>query len=338
MTRGVGGLGLRGTDDCCSAFPIVDRYYVNTKDANPQAIWTHPAESNAAPATASPAPATGQTTEPVGGGDPPNPDTRPLPEGWIGQYDANHKTFFYVNTKHADPGSTVTWTHPAENNYPPAADSYGTAPAATPAAAGAAAIPAAATPSVGGADTAGAAGAGVAPAGVSPTPPAVSQSPVPAAPGTPVGGGPQNPDARSLPTGWITKYDENYKAWYYVDTTKPDGPSSWQHPVDIPGASYPSSQSPAPSTGGPENPDKRPLPPGWITQFDKNYNAWYYVKTDENPPVTIWEHPVGKADSHNIASQPSAATPDPAAGGLTSPVGGAATATGAPEAAHSAAQ
>ncbi|KAF4600523.1 hypothetical protein EYR38_005152 [Pleurotus pulmonarius] len=42
-----------------------------------------------------------------------------------------------------------------------------------------------------------------------------------------------------------------------------------------------------------ENPDKRPLPPGWITQYDSRYSAWYYVNTSASPPVTVWEHPLG---------------------------------------------
>ncbi|KAJ7638369.1 hypothetical protein FB45DRAFT_902627 [Roridomyces roridus] len=39
------------------------------------------------------------------------------------------------------------------------------------------------------------------------------------------------------------------------------------------------------------NPDTRPLPPGWITEFDRNYNAWFYVNTTAQPPVTTWVHP-----------------------------------------------
>ncbi|KAF7433588.1 hypothetical protein PC9H_005549 [Pleurotus ostreatus] len=38
-----------------------------------------------------------------------------------------------------------------------------------------------------------------------------------------------------------------------------------------------------------ENPDKRPLPQGWITQYDSRY----YVNTSASPPVTVWEHPLG---------------------------------------------
>ncbi|KAF9004707.1 hypothetical protein BDQ17DRAFT_1354529 [Cyathus striatus] len=41
------------------------------------------------------------------------------------------------------------------------------------------------------------------------------------------------------------------------------------------------------------NPDSRTLPSGWITQFDSTYNAWFYVNTHAQPPVTTWEHPLG---------------------------------------------
>ncbi|KAF8898164.1 hypothetical protein CPB84DRAFT_1168473 [Gymnopilus junonius] len=41
------------------------------------------------------------------------------------------------------------------------------------------------------------------------------------------------------------------------------------------------------------NPDTRALPDGWITQFDNNYKAWFYVNTRASPPVTTWTHPLG---------------------------------------------
>ncbi|KAF7354847.1 WW domain-containing protein [Mycena sanguinolenta] len=39
------------------------------------------------------------------------------------------------------------------------------------------------------------------------------------------------------------------------------------------------------------NPDTRPLPDGWITQHDPNYDAW------PTPPVTTWVHPLGPPPS-----------------------------------------
>jgi len=41
------------------------------------------------------------------------------------------------------------------------------------------------------------------------------------------------------------------------------------------------------------NPDSRPLPEGWIAQYDHNYKAWFYVNTFADPPVSRWEHPAG---------------------------------------------
>ncbi|KAG9020414.1 hypothetical protein FS842_007342, partial [Serendipita sp. 407] len=52
-----------------------------------------------------------------------------------------------------------------------------------------------------------------------------------------------------------------------------------------------------PNNYGPENPDKRPLPTGWIMQFDKTHDAWFYVNTVAHPPTTTWEHPAANADA-----------------------------------------
>ncbi|OBZ71854.1 hypothetical protein A0H81_08115 [Grifola frondosa] len=52
-----------------------------------------------------------------------------------------------------------------------------------------------------------------------------------------------------------------------------------------------------PSGGRPSNPDKRPLPPGWIEQYDSSYNAWFYVNTMEQPPRSSWVHPLGPPNS-----------------------------------------
>jgi len=55
------------------------------------------------------------------------------------------------------------------------------------------------------------------------------------------------------------------------------------------------SPQPPPYEAGskPVNPDKRELPAGWIEQYDKSYNTWFYVNTRENPPKSSWEHPLG---------------------------------------------
>ncbi|PVF94012.1 hypothetical protein CPB86DRAFT_789464, partial [Serendipita vermifera] len=255
-------------------------YYVNTKDANPQAVWQHPLDqAGAAPPS----------------NEPTNPDKRPLPDGWITQYNQEHKTFFYVNTKAPDPGSTVTWTHPADSQPPPTtAQSPATADVVHAPHTGDhvhAQTPASTNPPVG--------------AGAPPTP----------------GGTKQNPDSRPLPPGWITDYDESYKAWYYVNTHDANPAATWTHPAEThPGAAAPghgaatspiaptsttsptgpttSDHNPAATVPGStpadptkENPDKRPLPPGWVTKYDENYKTWYYVDTTKPGGPSAWVHP-----------------------------------------------
>ncbi|KAF8576228.1 hypothetical protein K439DRAFT_680958 [Ramaria rubella] len=54
-------------------------------------------------------------------------------------------------------------------------------------------------------------------------------------------------------------------------------------------------QPPPPYNGGvsTSNPDTRPLPAGWVTQYDKDYKAWFYVNTRDIPPRSVWVHPLG---------------------------------------------
>ncbi|KAI0253038.1 hypothetical protein BJV78DRAFT_235555 [Lactifluus subvellereus] len=56
-----------------------------------------------------------------------------------------------------------------------------------------------------------------------------------------------------------------------------------------------------------ENPDRRPLPHGWITQYDRNYQAWYYVDTNKSPTQSQWNHPF---DPH-MSSPPTNSNPNP---------------------------
>ncbi|KAF9899681.1 hypothetical protein EC991_008450 [Linnemannia zychae] len=37
--------------------------------------------------------------------------------------------------------------------------------------------------------------------------------------------------------------------------------------------------------------NQRPLPPGWISQFDSNHQAYFYVDENKNPPTVTWEDP-----------------------------------------------
>ncbi|KAF9301167.1 hypothetical protein BGZ74_007026 [Mortierella antarctica] len=37
--------------------------------------------------------------------------------------------------------------------------------------------------------------------------------------------------------------------------------------------------------------NQRPLPPGWISQFDATHQAYFYVDERANPPTVTWEDP-----------------------------------------------
>ncbi|KAG9071216.1 hypothetical protein KI688_008761 [Linnemannia hyalina] len=37
--------------------------------------------------------------------------------------------------------------------------------------------------------------------------------------------------------------------------------------------------------------NQRPLPPGWISQYDPNHQANFYVDENTNPPTITWEDP-----------------------------------------------
>ncbi|KAG2345023.1 hypothetical protein BDR05DRAFT_144831 [Suillus weaverae] len=43
----------------------------------------------------------------------------------------------------------------------------------------------------------------------------------------------------------------------------------------------------------PPNIDSRPLPRGWLAQYNWEYKAWFYVNEMEHPPRSSWEHPLG---------------------------------------------
>ncbi|KAH9012032.1 hypothetical protein EDB84DRAFT_1537763 [Lactarius hengduanensis] len=66
--------------------------------------------------------------------------------------------------------------------------------------------------------------------------------------------------------------------------------------------------APPPSSPPTVNPDRRQLPDGWITRWDGNYHAWYYVDTRAQPPRSSWAHPLGAAPS---SPQPSTAYAPP---------------------------
>ncbi|CAG8493081.1 17857_t:CDS:2 [Cetraspora pellucida] len=47
--------------------------------------------------------------------------------------------------------------------------------------------------------------------------------------------------------------------------------------------------------------DSRPLPPGWVCQYDHNYKRYFFVDTTKQPPVSTWDDP-------RDASQPQSST------------------------------
>ncbi|KIY67146.1 hypothetical protein CYLTODRAFT_444198 [Cylindrobasidium torrendii FP15055 ss-10] len=54
----------------------------------------------------------------------------------------------------------------------------------------------------------------------------------------------------------------------------------------------------------PNNPDVRPLPQGWVTQYDFNYRTWFFVNTAVNPPQVQWVHPYGPPNYGPPAGSP----------------------------------
>ncbi|KAH7105262.1 hypothetical protein BKA62DRAFT_689181 [Auriculariales sp. MPI-PUGE-AT-0066] len=59
----------------------------------------------------------------------------------------------------------------------------------------------------------------------------------------------------------------------------------------------------------PKNPDSRPLPEGWIEQWDSNHNTWFYVDTRKTPPVSSWTHPANLATSGPSSYAPPSGAP-----------------------------
>lgn len=98
---------------------------------------------------------------------------------------------------------------------------------------------------------------------------------------------------------------------YYVNTAAPNPAPTWTHPLGD--APPPPAASTSPPPGVPQNPDKRTLPHGWISEYDPTHKAFYYVDTSSPNPAPSWEHPLGPDPG------PSASAPAPAAPS-TSPV------------------
>ncbi|KAG8988352.1 hypothetical protein FRB90_002804 [Tulasnella sp. 427] len=55
---------------------------------------------------------------------------------------------------------------------------------------------------------------------------------------------------------------------------------------------YSEAAAPGYTAGGPDN---RPIPEGWIRQWDPNNQEYFFVDTRANPPRSIWDHPLDDA-------------------------------------------
>jgi WW domain len=79
----------------------------------------------------------------------------------------------------------------------------------------------------------------------------------------------------------------------------PSGGSGYPQQQPGYGGGYPqSSSSPGPaSSSSHSSSDDRPLPEGWIKQWDKSYGRYFYVDTKASPPRSIWVHPHDEKDS-----------------------------------------
>lgn len=48
--------------------------------------------------------------------------------------------------------------------------------------------------------------------------------------------------------------------------------------------------------------DARPLPSGWVRQFDDKNKRTFYVDTKANPPRSIWTHPADEVSQNGSTS------------------------------------
>jgi len=63
--------------------------------------------------------------------------------------------------------------------------------------------------------------------------------------------------------------------------------------------------------------DSRPLPFGWVKEWDQTHNRWFYVDVRANPPRSTWDHPL---DTENPSSS-SSTTPSARAANKTNKSG-----------------
>ncbi|KAG9033284.1 hypothetical protein FRB95_000378 [Tulasnella sp. JGI-2019a] len=130
---------------------------------------------------------------------------------------------------------------------------------------------------------------------------------------------------RPLPEGWIRQLDPKSSHHFYVDTLANPPRCIWVHPYED--AQWqqehakrleptpPGSGSSAAPSGTAEK-EERPLPDGWIRQFDNNNNMPFYVDTRATHPRSIWVHPFDdpqwQQEQHGKHSGPPTPAPAPA--------------------------
>ncbi|THV00582.1 hypothetical protein K435DRAFT_963996 [Dendrothele bispora CBS 962.96] len=101
---------------------------------------------------------------------------------------------------------------------------------------------------------------------------------------------PTNPDTRALPPGWISQYDPNYRAWFYVNTVAQPPHTTWVHPLGPPGSSPPPNQYGPPSGPPPSGPPGGPAGPGY------GYGS--------PPPQQGYGYPQGPQQGYGYGSPP----------------------------------
>ncbi|KAI9026370.1 hypothetical protein DFJ74DRAFT_704848 [Hyaloraphidium curvatum] len=142
--------------------------------------------------------------------------------------------------------------------------------------------------------------------------------------------------SQPLPAGWVSEFDANHQAWYFVDTTKKPPFVTWDDPREPPEAAAPAAPAAAPAAPAPAAPaqlvapaavpagntgvapGEQPLPAGWLKALDKASGRYFFI--DPKQAVT-WDDPrtpeVEKAPS-NPNKKPAPA-PAPAAAPAPAP-------------------
>ncbi|KAG8938684.1 hypothetical protein FRC00_014566 [Tulasnella sp. 408] len=74
-------------------------------------------------------------------------------------------------------------------------------------------------------------------------------------------------------------------------------------------AGFPDDQQPTNIDEAQHEEELRPLPVGWIRQWDSSTENYFYVDTTANPPLSVWEHPDDLIEEQHFASIASSSRP-----------------------------